>query len=125
MSDLNFGVNDINMIADVVRSHSQDLREVDEFCGKVSDWTFRVSDRFDDHEARLVLLEGLMNDKLDEDSGNVLGSILGLGMVAGAVYFGYKMLKKYKDEKAKIELETDFFEPENVSETIREKQEKM
>ena len=124
MSDLNFGVNDINMIADVVRSHSQDLREVDEFCGKVSDWTFRVSDRFDDHDTRLAILEDRI-EALEADSGSAFGTILGLGLVAGAVYFGYKMLKKYKDEKDKIELETDFFEPENVSETIHEKPAKM
>lgn len=124
MSDLNFGVNDINMIADVVRSHSQDLREIDEFCGKVSDWTFRVSDRLDEHDMGLATLENRI-EALETNDGSVFGTILGLGIAAGAVYFGYKMLKKYKDEKDKIELETDFFEPENVSEMIREKQEKM
>ena len=118
MSELNFGVNDIGMIADVVRSHSGELKEIDEFCGKVSDWTFKCSDQLDVMDARMSILEHKI-DEMSDDSG-VTGTICSMLVLAGIGYAGYRLYKALKKEKESVS--DDFFEeikPQNVSEKIQ------
>lgn len=118
MADLNFGVNDINLIADVVRSHSQDLKEVDDFCGRVSDWTFKVSDDLRSLESGLDAVNSRIDD-LSDDSGNVFWGFCKLCLIGAGAYFGYKYYKKMESRLAKLEGNNDFFEVENVSGEIQ------